>query len=77
MKMFCISDDLDIAVGLKLTGIKTVILDEKSKIDEKIDEIVKDDSIGILIITNNIYQISNEKIDYIKNNRKLPLIVQI
>ncbi len=77
MKMFCISDDLDIAVGLKLTGIKSVILDEKSKIDEKIDEIVKDDSIGILIITNNIYQISNEKIDYIKNNRKLPLIVQI
>lgn len=41
MKMFCISDDLDIAVGLKLTGIKSVILDEKSKIDEKIDEIVK------------------------------------
>ena len=77
MKMFCISDDLDIAVGLKLTGIKSVILDEKSKIDEKIDEIVKDDSIGILIITNNIYQISNDKIDYIKNNRKLPLIVQI
>ena len=38
MKMFCISDDLDIAVGLKLTGIKSVILDEKSKIDEKIDE---------------------------------------
>ncbi len=77
MKMFCISDDLDIAVGLKLTGIKSIILNEKSKIDEKIDEIVKDDSIGILIITNNIYQISNEKIDYIKNNRKLPLIVQI
>ena len=77
MKMFCISDDLYIAVGLKLTGIKSVILDEKSKIDEKIDEIVKDDSIGILIITNNIYQISNENIDYIKNNRKLPLIVQI
>ena len=29
MKMFCISDDLDIAVGLKLTGIKSIILNEK------------------------------------------------
>ena len=63
MKLYCISDDVDTAVGLKLTGIKSVILKNKE--------------IGILIVTEKIYNLANEKLDYIKNNKNLPLIVKI
>ena len=33
MKLYCISDDVDTAVGLKLTGIKSVILKNNEEIE--------------------------------------------
>ena len=60
MKLYCISDDVDTAVGLKLTGIKSVILKSKEEIE-----------------LEKIYNLANEKLDYIKNNKNLPLIVKI
>ena len=77
MKLYCISDDVDTAVGLKLTGIKSVILKNKEEIELEIEKVVKDKEIGILIVTEKIYNLANEKLDYIKNNKNLPLIVKI
>ena len=77
MKLYCISDDVDTAVGLKLTGIKSVILKNKEEIELEIEKVVKDKEIGILIVTEKIYTLANEKLDYIKNNKNLPLIVKI
>ena len=70
MKLYCISDDVDTAVGLKLTGIKSVILKNKEEIELEIEKVVKDKEIGILIVTEKIYNLANEKLDYIKNNKK-------
>ena len=77
MKLYCISDDVDTAVGLKLTGIKSVILKNKEEIELEIEKVVKDKEIGILIVTEKIYNLAKEKLDYIKNNKNLPLIVKI
>ena len=77
MKLYCISDDVDTAVGLKLTGIKSVILKNKEEIELEIEKVVKDKEIGILIVTEKIYNLANKKLDYIKNNKNLPLIVKI
>lgn len=77
MKLYCISDDVDTAVGLKLTGIKSVILKSKEEIELEIEKVVKDKEIGILIVTEKIYNLASEKLDYIKNNKNLPLIVKI
>ena len=77
MKLYCISDDVDTAVGLKLTGIKSVILKNKEEIELEIEKVVKDKEIGILIVTEKIYNLAIEKLDYIKNNKNLPLIVKI
>ena len=77
MKIFCISDSLETAVGLKLSGIEASILENKEKIDKKIDEILENPEIGILIVTDNVYNISEEKLDMIKKTRRIPLIVKI
>ena len=77
MKMYCISHDIDTAVGLKLTGIETVVAQEKTKSDSEIDKILQDETIGILVYTDKIYEFSKEKLDFIKQNRKTPLLVQI
>ena len=45
MKLYCISDDVDTAVGLKLTGIKSVILKNKEEIELEIEKVVKDKEI--------------------------------
>ena len=60
MKLYCISDDVDTAVGLKLTGIKSVILKNKEEIELEIEKVVKDKEIGILIVTEKIYNLANE-----------------
>lgn len=77
MKIFCISDSLETAVGLKLSGVESSILDNKEKIDKKIDEIIQNPEIGILVVTDNVYNISKEKLDEIKEFRRIPLIVRI
>lgn len=63
--------------GLRLTGIKSIILDNKEDIELEVEKVIKDKEIGILIVTEKIYDLANEKLDYIKENRNLPLIVKI
>ena len=75
MKMYCISSDIDTKVGLRLTGIEGIVAKEKQESDEKIEEVLKDENIGILIVTKQIYEMSKQKLDYIYENRKMPLLV--
>lgn len=77
MKLFCISDDQDISVGLRLSGVDGTTLNDKSEIENKIEGICNRRDIGILVITQNIYQIAKEKIEVIQENKSLPLIVKI
>lgn len=77
MKLFCISDDQDISVGLRLSGVDGTTLNDKNEIENKIEEICNRRDIGILVITQNIYQIAKEKIEVIQENKSLPLIVKI
>lgn len=75
MKIYSILDEIDCAVGLKLAGISVAVLNEKQKIDSKIDELLKEDDIGILVVSKQVYAQSKEKLDEIKVKRKTPLIV--
>lgn len=77
MKIFCISDDQDISVGLRLSGIDGTTLNDKNEIENKIEEICNRKDIGILVVTQNIYQMAKEKIEGIQENKSLPLIVKI
>lgn len=77
MKIYCISDSLETALGLKLAGVKSSILNDKDKIDKKIDEILDTSDIGILVVTEAVYNFSKEKLDEIKEFRRIPLIVKI
>lgn len=77
MKIYCISDEIETALGLKLSGVESNVLNEKSEINKKIDDILANKEIGILVVTEKIYNICNEKLDYIKEFKKTPLIVKI
>ncbi len=77
MKILGISDNRDTAVGLKLGGIDTVIMKNNKEIIEKIHQITENKQVGILVITNKIYEMAKKEFDNIIFNSKFPLVVRI
>lgn len=77
MKIFCLTDDQELEVGLKLAGCEAISLKETNEIEEKIDEIIKNPNIGILVINQGIYNKLKDQIDKIREINKLPLIAII
>ncbi len=77
MKIYCISDSLETAIGMKLAGVESVVLNSKDEIDKKIDEVSNNQDIGILVISKEIYQMSKEKLDNIIKFKRTPLVIQI
>lgn len=77
MKMYCISDNLETAIGLKLTGIDAVVIQEKNEIEKEIEKVLENENVGILIITEKIYEIAEHRLDEIKEKLKIPLLVKI
>ncbi len=77
MKIYSILDEIDCAVGLKFGGISSIVLSEKEKIDGYIDEILRKEDAGILVVSKQVYIQSKQKLDEIREKRKTPLIVVI
>ena len=77
MKMFLISDNIDTYTGMRLAGVDGVVVHEKQVLSDKLDQILADKELGILLITEKLSQEFPEVINDIKLNRKLPLVVEI
>lgn len=77
MKIYCITENNDLYIGLKLAGCDGITIKENVDIEEKIDEIIQNKEIGILVVSKTIYEENSEKIDYIRLNKKTPLITII
>ena len=77
MKIYCITDDQELEVGLKLAGCEAITIKDNNEIEKTIDKIIKNANIGILVINKGIYAKQKEKIDKIRLTTKLPLITII
>lgn len=77
MRMVCISRSNDIAIGLRLAGIQSFFIKNEDKIKEKIIELSKDENVGIINVTEEVYEIAKSELDKISNEQELPLVVKI
>lgn len=77
MKSLLISGNKDIIVGLRLSGISGVLAETTEEINESFDNAVRDSEMGIIILTENIFDIIKDKVLDIKNSKSTPLIVTI
>lgn len=77
MKMFCISESLDISLGLRLSGIEYDVLKDKNKILEKINELLENKDYGIIILTEKIYEMISDEVKKLEKERNIPLFIKI
>ena len=77
MRFFLISDNIDTLIGLRLAGVKGVVLHDREEVLKKIEEVERDESVGIILVTQKIEDMIPEKIKEIKLRKGLPLIFVI
>ena len=77
MKSFLISDNRDTLVGLRLSGIDGVLACSKKEMEEKFKEIAKNKDIGIIILTENVFDKIKEDALKVKTDGITPLVITI
>lgn len=77
MRVFCISDNVDTQMGLRLAGIEGVVVHTKEEVITTLDELIKDPDIGIILMTTIIVDLAPEIISEYKLNLRSPLLVEI
>lgn len=77
MKIYGICDNLELSVGMRLSGMHVDILQEKEEIIPKIKEVISKKDIGILVVSQRVYEIAEDEIRDIRENKRTPLVVTI
>lgn len=77
MKMYLISDNVDTLMGMRLAGIEGVVLHEENLVIEKLDELMNQDDIAVILMTKTAVDLCREIVYEYKLNHKQPLIIEI
>ena len=72
-----ISDNTDTLVGMRLAGITGVVLKSRKEALEEFNDCLNNKEIGILILTEKIFDLISEEVMEVKLKKKFPLIVEI
>lgn len=75
--MYVISDNVDTKTGMRLAGVEGVVVHEKAEVLEVLSNVIENQEIGVLLVTEKISKLIPEEIRNIKMNYHTPLIVEI
>ncbi len=77
MKLFCISDNIDTQMGLRLAGIESVVVHKREEVLEVLNKKCQDKEIAIILLTTKIVNTCPEVISSLKLSMSRPLLVEI
>lgn len=77
MRSFLISDNRDTWVGLRLVGIDGIIVRDRENALNEMKKAVKNEEIGILILTEKVVDMIKDEYMEFKMKSKTPLVVEI
>ena len=77
MKSFCLCKKYETLISLRLAGIAGKEIGSKDELISEINRLIKDSTYGLIIITEEIFNLAKEEIMEIKLNDKENLIIQI
>lgn len=76
MKMFLISDNVDTYTGMRLAGVEGVIVHEKEEFQAILEDVLGNEEIGIVLLTEKFGREYTELVNAAKE-RRVPLFVEI
>lgn len=77
MRMYLLSDNDDTLMGMRMSGVEGTVLHEEEKVREKLDELLEQDDIAVIMITAVLMNMVRETVYDIKLHRSRPLIIEI
>ena len=77
MRIFCISDNVDTQMGLRLAGIEGVVVHTKEEVLEALQQAIQDAEIGIVLMTTIVVDLCPDVISRYKLELNSPLLVEI
>ena len=77
MRTMLISDNNDTLVGMRLGGVKSVLASNREEVIEAIEFALSKEEVGILIVTERVFDMAKAELLDIRMNRRTPLIVEI
>ncbi len=77
MKFYCICDNIDTQIGMRLAGIEGVVVHEADEVKDTLQNIISKDDIGIVLVSQELVKLCPDVIYDIKLHTKFPLIVEI
>ena len=77
MKSILISDNKDTIIGLRLASIDGVLAQTREEIILRFNEAVEDEQIGIIIVTENIFDEITDQVLELKRSGSKQLVVTI
>lgn len=77
MKFFLISDNVDTLTGIRLAGIKGVVVHEREEILAAIEDACSDKDIGILLVTELLSERVPEELKAVRLDMTKPIVTII
>lgn len=77
MKFYCISDNIDTQIGMRLVGIEGVVAHQPDEVKEALHQATADTEVGIILVSEKLMTLCPDEIYDLKLHRKYPLIVEI
>lgn len=77
MRFFVISDNTDTITGLRLAGIKGVVVHEREEVLKALEEAALDPEMGIIIMTELLAEKVQEEVKSIRLDSSKPIITVI
>ncbi len=77
MKFFLISDNIDTQIGMRLVGIKGVVVHEKEEVLSILKEVEKGKDVGIILMTEKIAELVPVEVHRLRISKSLPLVTII
>lgn len=77
MQFYCISDNVDTQMGMRLAGIDGVCIHTEQEVKSELTKAVADENIAVILMTEKLVELCPDLVYDIKLNYKKPLIVEI
>jgi len=77
VRFFLISDNIDTQIGLRLAGIKGVVVHTREEILPVLEEVERDPTVGVILMTEKIAEVVPDQVQRLKLSRNLPLLTII